>query len=132
MNRVARALPARELLGMILGGRLGWIRVVQRFSAAIKREDWLLTIPRSSTRFSRGAATEYSPPPALSEAEGAQAVGEKWDRNQPRRGERAALTHPLPQSYLRNFPNFSAAASSVSNFLQKANRTCRAPSRASR
>lgn len=34
--------------------------------------------------------------------------------------------------YFRNFPNFSAAASSVSNFLQKANRTCRSPSRASR
>jgi len=36
---VARALPARELLGMILGGSLNEFGVVQRFSAAIKRED---------------------------------------------------------------------------------------------
>jgi hypothetical protein len=35
-------------------------------------------------------------------------------------------------NHFRNFPNFSAAASSVSNFLQNANRSCRAPSRASR
>ena len=39
--------------------------------------------------------------------------------------------HPLNHR-ARSFPNFSAAASRVSSFLQNANRTCRAPSRASR
>ena len=45
-----------------------------------------------NAEFSRKAAKECSPQLALSEVEGAQAVGEKWNLSKPRRGERNVLT----------------------------------------
>jgi len=42
---------------------------------------------------SREAAKDCSPEPALSEVEGAQALGQKWNENRPRRGERYFYEH---------------------------------------